>query len=79
MHLTIISPKKKEVVEVVWIEVLTPDGSFVIQKNYSPTTFLLLPHKEFTYRSKTGKQESMTLEKGGLLEITREEARLLLE
>jgi len=78
MRLRIISPTKKEEFEVVWIEVLTPEGSFIIQKFHAPTTFLLSPEKEFTYRCKTGKQETRVLEKGGLLEVTSEEACLLI-
>lgn len=79
MHLKIFSSQKKEVVEVVWMEVLTPDGSFIIQKDHASTTYLLLPHKEFTYRSKTGKQETHILPRGGLLEVKPKEACLLIE
>ena len=78
MNLKIVSPQAIEEHEVVWIEIFTPDGNFVIQKHYAPTTFLLVAGKEFIYRHRTGKQESTLLEQGGILQITRKEARLVV-
>lgn len=79
MKLRIISPLENKDLEVVWLEINTPEGNFIIQNGYIPTIFLLSPRKEFLYCFKTGKQESITLEKGGILEITKKEAVALIK
>lgn len=78
MKLTIVSLKGKTEQHVAWIEINTPDGNFVLQPNYSPTTFILVTHKDFTYCLATGKLETITLEKQALLSVTRTSALLLL-
>ncbi|MCF7900188.1 hypothetical protein K9K77_01630 [Candidatus Babeliales bacterium] len=79
MKLRIISPQETKDIEIVWLEINTPGGNFVIQNGYMPTTFLLSPRKELLYCFKTGKQESITLEKGGILEITKKEVVALIK
>ncbi len=64
--------------EVVWVEISTPEGSFVIQQHHVPTLFLLLEDKEFICRYRTGKQDIRILKHGGLLEVTRDEAHLFI-
>ena len=78
MKLTIVSLKGKSEHPVVWIEINTADGNFVLQPNYSPTTFVLLANKNFTYCLATGKLETITLEKQAIFSITRTSALLLL-
>jgi hypothetical protein len=78
MKLTIVSLKSKTEHHAVWIEINTPDGNFVLQPHYSPTTFILVAHKDFTYCLTTGKLETITLEKEALLSVTRTSALLLL-
>ena len=79
MKLRIVSPTKSTELEVVWLEINTPDGNFIIQSGYIPTTFLLAPNKEMHYCFKTGKQESISIAKGGILEITKQEVIALLK
>ena len=78
MNLKIISRQAVKEHEVVWIEIFTPSGNFVIQTGYAPTTFLLIAGKEFIYRYRTGKQESILLELGGILKIDKKKASLLV-
>ena len=78
MKLIILSPESKIEHEVVWIEANTPDGNFVIQPQHTPTTLVLSAGKDLIYCFKTGKHESITPEKGGILHITRKEATVLL-
>lgn len=78
MRLIIVTPQEQKIVEVVWIEINTPSGNFIIQNGHAQTTFALLPAKELVYCFKTGKQESLTLEKGGILEVEREKVTALI-
>ena len=78
MKLIIVSLKGKTEHHVVWIEINTLDGNFVLQPNYTPTTFVLAASKDFTYCLATGKLETITLEKQALLSVTRTSALLLL-
>lgn len=79
MKLKIISPAKSSIIEVVWIEINTPTGNFILQNNYTPTTFILSENKQFLYCFKTGKQESLSLPKGGILEVRKSEIIALLK
>lgn len=78
MMLKIYSTTEFQEVEVVWIEISTPEGSFVIQKNHAPSLFLLIEEKEFIYRYRTGKQDIRVLKNGGLLHVTRDQAELFI-
>ena len=78
MHLKIISPTSKIEHEVVWIEANSPAGNFVIQPDHIPTTLMLSPGKELQYCFQTGKHETINIDKGGILHITRTEAIVLL-
>lgn len=79
MKLRIVNPTKSTELEIVWLEINTPEGNFIIQNGYIPTTFLLSPNKELHYCFKTGKQESISTLKGGILEITKKEIVALLQ
>ena len=78
MKLTIVSLKGKTEHHIVWIEINTLDGNFVLQPNYTPTTFVLKANEDFTYCLYTGKLETIILEKQALLSVTRTSALLLL-
>jgi len=78
IKLIIISPTSRTELEVVWIEANTAIGNFIIQPDHIPTTLMLSPEKELIYCFETGKHETITLEKGGILNITRTEATVLL-
>ena len=77
MKLTIISPK--EVIEhsIVWLEITTNQGNFVIQAEHAPTLFTLAQDKPISFCLKNGKQESLFI-KNGVVEISRKSALILL-
>lgn len=79
MKLVIISPTKREEHEVVWIEINTPEGNFVIQNGHASTTFVLSAKQDIIFCFKTGKQTTITPDQGGILEITVQSAMALLE
>ena len=78
IKLIIISPNAKTEHAVVWLEANTSKGNFIIQPDHIPTTLMLSPGKELVYCFQTGKHETITLEKGGILNVTRTEATVLL-
>ncbi len=78
MKLTVMSLQEKSEHEIVWIEVNTPDGNFIIQPGHSPTTLIVSAGKEFTYCLKTGKHELISIEKTSILQVHRHSALLLL-
>jgi len=78
VKLIIIKPLSQKETEISWAEINTPDGNFVIQAEHAETTFVLAPKKEFIYCFTTGKQEILTLETGGILEVTDNKLILLL-
>lgn len=78
MKLKILSQTKSEEHEVVWVEANTLEGNFVIQKGHAATALVLEAQKELLYGLKTGKQDSIKLEKGGILHVTPELVTALL-
>lgn len=77
MKLSIISPFSKKILDIAWLELNTPVGSFVIQPGHAPTILTLAPNKEVTLCLKSGKQESFVA-KQGIADITRTTATILL-
>lgn len=78
IQLRLISPTQKIEYEVVWIEVNTPNGNYLIQPQHAPTTFILAAKKPLIFCFPTGKQETFTPEKNGILQITRTTATALI-
>jgi F0F1-type ATP synthase epsilon subunit len=77
MKLFIVTPFSKKTLDVVWIELNTPVGSFVIQPGHAPIILTLAPQKEVRFCLKSGKQESF-FAKQGIIDITRTAATMLL-
>jgi len=77
MELKIVSPQETHTHSILWIEVLTPSGSFVIQPGHAPTVHILLPNKKVTFGLKNGKKESLIVPRG-ILEVDRKKAVLLI-
>ncbi len=77
MELTILSPQQHKSLKISWIEVETAVGNFVIQKDHVPTVLAVLSHQPITYCLTNGKKETFT-STGGILNVTRESATLLL-
>ena len=78
MELTIVSPFEKKVIQISWIEVNTPVGNFVMQRGHAPMIVSLSPDKDIIICLVNGKHETIPSHHGGLLEINRTTARLLL-
>ena len=76
MELHIISPESTLMFRVVWVEVNTPVGNFVIQPGHVPTVLLLEPNKAVKFRLDNGKQEAVLI-KDGILEVTRTTATVI--
>lgn len=77
MQLTIITPSKKDIFNVVWLECNTPQGNYVIQAGHAPTIFSLSSHKPFIYCLKNGHEEIIMIQQA-IIEVTRTHATLLL-
>lgn len=77
MQLAIITPTKKDLFEIAWIEFNTAHGNFVIQPGHAPTIFALSEQKPFIYCLKNGKQE-VVMVKRAIAEITRSQITILL-
>lgn len=77
MELKIIGPEGTKVHEILWIELNTKSGNFVIQHGHTPMIVSLSPNKDVIFCLKNGKQETFA-PTGGVAEITRKSATLLL-
>lgn len=77
MILHIISPLRTLEHNVVWIELNTNAGNFVIQSGHAPMLLVLAPHQEVIFRLKNGKNESIVIPQG-IAEITREHTTLII-
>lgn len=77
MNLTLLSSTEKKSYSIVWLEVNTPLGNFVVQEGHAPKIVLLADNKPITFLLKNGKQETTTI-KNGILEVTRDAATILL-
>jgi F0F1-type ATP synthase epsilon subunit len=77
VNLTIISPREERVYDVVWIDIQTPVGQFVIQPGHAPDIFILSPHKEVSFGLKSGKHDAV-LVRQGVLEVMRHHATLIM-
>jgi len=77
MKLKIIGPEGTQVHEILWVELNTKAGNFVIQPGHTPMIVTLAPDKEVAYCLTSGKQTSFS-PPGGVAEITRNSATLLL-
>jgi len=77
MELKVIAPEGTKTYEILWVELNTKAGNFVVQKGHTPTIVSLAPDKEVIFCLKDGKQESFT-PTAGVAEITRNATTLLL-
>ncbi len=77
MDLLIVTPNRTEKHHIVWLEVNTDVGNFIIQKGHVPTLLLLAPQQEVVFRLKNGKQESL-LVPSGIVEVERERATVII-
>ena len=78
MKLTIIKSSKKKEFKVIWVELETPVGNFIIAKGHAPMVVTLSPNKQIIFQLETGKEVSENIS-GGIANISRHEVQLLLE
>ena len=77
MQLTLISPTKKIVADIAWIEFNTPTGNYVIQEGHAPTILALSEQKPLMYALKSGKEEVVMVTRA-IVEITRTHVTVLI-
>jgi len=77
MELKITGPEGTQTHEILWVEINTRVGNFIVQPGHTPMIVSLAPDKEVIFCLKNGKQESFT-PTSGIAEITRDSAILLL-
>jgi F0F1-type ATP synthase epsilon subunit len=77
MQLILVSPEKKETIEVAWVELNTPSGNYIIQSGHAPMALALTAKQPFIYALKNGKEEIVMVERG-IAEITRSQVIILL-
>lgn len=77
MQLTIISPKEKKTYRVLWVEINTPSGNFVIQAGHAPTIVMISPGQPLLFCLENGKQETINPE-SGIVHVNRTHISLLM-
>ncbi len=77
MNVILSSPSEYKQIEVVWLEINTPKGNFVIQKGHVPMIITLAENQPISYRLKSGKQESMEVRQG-IASIDRESVTIII-
>ena len=78
LELTIIGAVTKKNISVLWLEVQTPTGNFVIQEGHAPMIVVLSRNRKITFALNDITTESMLL-RGGLLEIRRNSATIIID
>ena len=77
MDLEIIGPLSHQVIPIVWLEVNTPAGNFVIQPGHAPLLVTLSPGQDITFGLKNGKFQTLTIS-AGILNVERTKATIIL-
>ena len=77
MELKIVGTEGTKTHDILWLELNTRQGNFVIQQGHTPMIVSLAPDKEVVFCLKIGKQETFS-PTGGIAEITRESTTLLI-
>ena len=77
MELKIISPESTQTYTIIWLELNTRSGNFIIQRGHAPMVVSLAPDKEIIFCLSNGKQESL-IPTSGIAEITRKSTTILL-
>ena len=74
----IIRPIKQDVFKVEWIDIQTPEGSFVIGLNHLPLISKLENRGKLTFKKKDGKTEQIDTY-GGFFKVENNKAIAVLE
>lgn len=78
MKLRILSPEETHEYDVVWIEIETPTGNYVIQAGHIATTLIARPDVPITYCLKSGKQETVYPVKQSIVHVVPDLVTVLL-
>ena len=76
MNFIIISPSSKKIYPVMWIEINTPQGNYVIQPGHAPMIMSLSAKRPLAFGLENGKRESIMIQEG-TISITRTDATLI--
>lgn len=77
MKLRIIDTEKIATHDVAWVDITTPVGNMVIQRNHAPMIIELLSGHELLFQSLAGEQKSMMIHQA-VAHVTREEVKILI-
>lgn len=77
MKLRIITPESDQEFEVVWVDIETTAGNFVILKDHAPMIITLEKNKQIGFCLKNGKQECFSYDMG-IAEVNRKSVKILL-
>lgn len=77
MELRIVGPEGTQTHEIIWLELNTSTGNFIVQHGHTPMIISLAADQEVVFCLKNGKQETFA-PTGGIAEITRESTTLLI-
>jgi len=77
MKLIIITPQKKEEIDIAWVEIESLVGGFVILPGHAPMALTLKPKEKITICLTSGKQETIIPE-SGTIKVGRKIVELLL-
>jgi F0F1-type ATP synthase epsilon subunit len=64
MELIILSPRHKQTQQIVWLDIETEVGNFVIQHGHAPMIINLLPESSFTFMLENGVQKAIHIRRG---------------
>ena len=78
MILKIIRPNGYKEHNIIWLEINTPEGNFIIAKGHAPMIISLSANKQLIFELTTGQSHSEVIT-GGIAHINRDNIQLLLE
>lgn len=79
MIVNIISPESIEnYQEIVWIEVTTTTGNFIILPSHAPIIVTLIPDKPIILMQKNEKSEIINLQRPAILEFLDDQAHVFI-
>lgn len=76
MKLKIISPYSTEEYAIVWIELNTPVGNMIIQKEHAPMLIEINPNSEILFLMSNGKQKTIIITQA-FAHVHRKEVKIL--
>jgi F0F1-type ATP synthase epsilon subunit len=78
MECTLLSPLKKRVLTIEWLDITTDVGNFVIQKGHAPTLLVATPGTSLVVAFKDGRQENIEISGTAIVHIMRDGITILL-